>query len=174
MILGHHGHNEGVGRAINRSFAIATGDYLIKSDQDAVFTPRWLDKAIRVLDADDFVGMVGLFKYGHPPVDWREMQRDQGRFSGQAGVPEYHYVEDFVSSAFVIPTELYRELGPLPEHSAAFAEDVEYKHKIQDAGLELALLDEDVVTNTGFGIGPSTICLPGGKVHEINYGPKIF
>lgn len=175
MLFGHPLRNEGVGRAINRSFSVATGSYLVKLDQDLVFNPNWLEKAIWVLESDPQVGMVGLFKYEHDPVDWRKMERGVGRASGVGLCPEYHYVEDFVSSAFVITRETYEMFGPLPEYSDAFAEDIEFKNDLKNiAGLKLALLDEDVCTNVGFGIGPSTVVESDGSVHKIHHTPWLL
>lgn len=177
MLFNHPDHNEGVGRAINRSFSVSTGQYLLKIDQDLLFDPKWLRKAINVIEADPAVGMVGLFKYEVDPVDWRKMQLRQGDMSGARldfDVPEYHYVEDFVSSAFMITRSTYETTGPLPEYSTAFAEDIEYKARLKnELGLKLALLDDDVCKNRGFGIGPSTVVEKDGAVHRINLGPWI-
>ena len=170
------GHNEGVGRAINRSFALATGDPILKLDQDLIFKPGWLQKARAILE-NDRVGMLGLFRYWVDPVDHRKMEIPWTNpvWSGP-GVP-YHYVKDFVGSAMVIPRAILDKFGPFEEHSTAFAEDLAYKTKLCGCGYQLALADEDLATNQGFGVGPSTVVVAGedGRptVHRINEKPRL-
>ena len=169
-LFSRSGRNEGVGRAINRSFSVATGKYLVKLDQDLVFEPNWLIRAIKIVEADPSVGMVGFFKYNYDPVDWRKMNPVHATVAGQL----YSYVDDFVSSAFLITRDTYETLGPLEEHSAAFAEDIEYKDRIKNVlGLKLALLEPDACRNTGFGIGPSTVVTSDGTVQSIYAGPWL-
>lgn len=44
-------HNQGVGEAIRRSFSLAASDTRFKIDQDLLFHPRWLERAMAALDA---------------------------------------------------------------------------------------------------------------------------
>ena len=177
-IFNRVGNNEGVGRAVERTFSLASGDYLVKIDQDLIFNPGWLKKGIDVIEADSSVGMVGFFKYPVDPVNWERMQLADGDFSGD-GAPRYHYVEDFVSSVFLITRDVYETLGSFPQYSDAFAEDVEYKNRIKnELCLNLALLDNDMVVNRGFGPGPSTIVSQEHegaevKVTKIKHGPWV-
>lgn len=169
LILNPQGHNEGVGRAINRTFALATGDPVIKLDQDLLFEPNWLRRSVDILRADPYIGMLGLFRYWHDPVDHPKMVLPSPEGA------RYQYVRDFVGSALVTPRNTLDIFGAFPEHSDAFAEDVEYKTRIRAAGLELALpADEDFATNRGFGYGPSTVCVAPGKVQEIHHRPLVF
>lgn len=167
LILNPPGHNEGVGTAINRGFKLATGDPVIKLDQDLLFTEGWLARVVGILRQDEAIGMLGLFKYSHEPVPWERMQINVPTQGG------YHYTRQFCGSAFANPRQRYQELGPLQEHSDAFAEDMEYMERVRHHGWELALPDVDLVRNRGFGIGPSTVVEQGMKVHEIHHGPLI-
>jgi hypothetical protein len=170
LVLNPAGHNEGVGTAINRCFKIATGNVLIKLDQDLLFEPGWLAKTVEILK-DPIVGMTALFRYWHEPVDWREQKID----IGQEPFGDYHYTSQIIGSAFAIPRTVWRRVGPLEEHSDAFAEDMAYMEKIQNGwGFELACPNEDLVTNRGFGIGPSTVVEQGGVVHKIHHEPHII
>lgn len=171
LILSPRGHNEGVGAAFNRAAALATGDPVCKLDQDLVFQPGWLRKTSEWLSKDVDVGMFGLFKYYVDPVNWREMNHRPP--SPELG-GEYEYVDDFVGSAMVIPQEILAEFGQFPEHSAAFAEDVEYKKMLQANGLELALPCDDLATNVGFGVGPSTVVIAPSTVQTIVAEPLIL
>lgn len=174
LILGPPGHNEGVGAAFNRAVSVSTGDPICKLDQDLVFHQGqgWLRRTVEWLNADSAVGMFGLFKYPVDPVDWKKMNHRapyEVNYEGQ-----YEYVDDFVGSAMLIPREIFDEFGPFPEHSSAFAEDVEYKKMLQSKGFELALPCNDLATNIGFGIGPSTVVVAPSTVQAIHDGPLVF
>lgn len=167
LMLNAPGNNEGQGVALNRMFGAATGDPLVKMDQDMILDPGWLRKSVDLLVAnqqesqgskvdDDLpeIGALGLFKYEHPPVDFR-MMHIAARASGGIAWEE---VEDFVGSAMVIPRAAYEEFGPFQMRSPAFAEDAVFKQDIAARnGWCCALFPDDLAINVGFGIGPSTV-----------------
>jgi glycosyltransferase involved in cell wall biosynthesis len=169
VILQPQGHNEGVGRAFNRCVGATSGEYVVKLDQDLTFEPDWLVNAITILESNPRIGAVGLFKYGHFPCRWQDMELS----SGVAHEIKYHLVRDFVSSALVTTRDLLDVMGPWEEHSDAFAEDVVWKRRIQDFGFTLALPDVDLATNHGFGVGPSTVVPAEGQVTKIKHGPIV-
>lgn len=180
LILSPPGHNEGQGKALNAMFNIASGDPIIKLDQDLIFEPGWLVKVNDIL-SDQRVGLLGLFKYEHHPVDWRQTGIDDmpgGVVSAPVG---YSFHTHICGSGFALPRRVWEELGPFEEHSDAFAEDADMQarvHKSRD--WYNALPDEDLVVNQGFGPGPSTVVfhdteVDGGiGVAKINHGPKVF
>ena len=57
LILNPTGHNEGVGRALNRAASISTGQWIVKLDQDLLFEPDWLPRID--LGWDQFYDPVG-------------------------------------------------------------------------------------------------------------------
>jgi glycosyltransferase involved in cell wall biosynthesis len=152
LMMNPPGHNEGVGEAVRKTFAAAQGDLLIKVDQDLVFAPGWLATTRTVLAAED-VGCVGSFAYHHDPCDVEKntLEQRDGHFT----------VEDFVGSSFAVPRSIYElsVVGPIEAHADSFSEDVGLKERIRRAGYELALPDENVAVNVGFGVGPSTVNL---------------
>jgi glycosyltransferase involved in cell wall biosynthesis len=172
------GNNQGVGESVRVGFGAAVGDVLIKADQDLLYQPGWLRKAIDILelglveknDGIHRVGCLGLFHYPVPDDRFQILSQHDG----------WCEVSDFCGSAFLIPRDVYEECGPIPTHSAAFAEDIELKQRIQAAGYLLALPNEDLVTNRGFGIGPSTVALAldeetgASTVQSIHESPIIF
>jgi glycosyltransferase involved in cell wall biosynthesis len=168
LILNPPGQNEGVGAAINRGFHLATGDPILKLDQDLLYTDDWLARVVGILGQDRNVGMLGLFKYDHEPVRWQDKQINVPTKGG------YHYTRQFCGSGFAIPRLRYLELGPFGEHSDAFCEDSEYMAHVRKHNYELALPDVDLVTNRGFGIGPFTVVEEGMKVHKIHHEPVVF
>jgi glycosyltransferase involved in cell wall biosynthesis len=151
------GHNQGQGIALNRMFHMAKGDPIIKCDHDLIYKPGWLRKAINILernmDAPDepAIGALGLFKYSAPPVEHTEMHiRDW---------PGWEEVQDFVGSAFLVPRYVWEKHKPFEERSAAFAEDIDFKKRLQEDRFVLALPHEDLAENIGFGVGPSTVAV---------------
>src|ERR1700752_2361152 len=148
LILSPPGHNEGVGAAFNRCAKLATGQYVVKLDQDLLFKDGWLKKVIQIHEFDDDICGVGLFKYPVTPCRWQDMELASS--SSLSPVP-YHYVRDFVSSAISIPAWILHDYGCWPEHSDAFAEDVGWKTEMtREHDFRLALPDEDLAVNRGF------------------------
>lgn len=177
-ILNRPGHNQGVGTAINRMFKIATGDPLIKVDQDLIFHPGWLAQAQEILSTnrdrshvvegvEPRIGLMGLLHYYHEPVD-----------SSKTIIDEHGYWTEhthILGSAFALTREAWDAFGPLAEHSDAFAEDWERMKEIHASGLMVnALPPADLCFNRGFGIGPSTVVVGEGQVQKINHGPHLF
>ena len=171
LILNPQDHNEGVGTAFNRCAALSTGDPVIKLDQDMLFEPGWLHKTKLLLDHDKHIAGLGFFKYPVEPCRWQDMQIEPA--PPWCSVP-YHYVTDFVSSGIAIPRWAWGLYGPWPEHSAAFAEDVEWKTLVRAGGCQMALPDTDLARNRGFGYGPSTVCIREGEVQAIHQAPRVF
>lgn len=171
LILNPPGHNEGVGQAIRRCFAIARGDPIIKLDQDLVFKKGWLREVNRIFyengcsDVEPPLGALGAFHYPADPVDHVKMHRRDW--------PAWQEVEDFVGSFIAVPRDVYEVLGPIETHSEAFAEDVAFKKKLQAADMALGLPRDDIAVNQGFGIGPSTVVLGHEHVQSIHKEPLI-
>lgn len=180
------GHNQGQGIALNRMFHMAKGDPIIKLDQDLIFHPGWLRKAVAILDAnaeelkdpkfnrEPGIGALGLFRYPAEPVRYEDMFLRDWR-SGETAWEEH---EDFVGSAMVIPRWIWENLGPFEERSEAFAEDYSFKMKLKERGFRLALPKiGDLVTNQGFGLGPSTLVVQkeNGELtsHDIHTSPPL-
>lgn len=178
------GHNQGQGVALNRMFAAAQGDPIIKADQDLMYHPGWLRRCIQVLNGnrqrveagaeEPPIGCLGLFRYTVEPVRYEDMY--MCRWGGMADDGGWEQHADFVGSAMVIPRDVWEAFGPFDQHSVAFAEDREFKMKVkEEGGLALALpIAGDLVTNIGFGVGPSTVVVDHGKVADIHDGPHII
>jgi glycosyltransferase involved in cell wall biosynthesis len=167
LILNAPGVNRGQGVALNRMFSMATGDPIVKVDHDLIFQPGWMIPVNAILE-DPKVGLLGLFKYEHDPVDWRKT-----KINGAPPGHEYH--THICGSAMVIPRVVWETLGPFEEHSEAFAEDAMMQKKVHESGRwHCALPTEDLVVNHGFGIGPSTVVVAPGTVQSIHKQPRIF
>lgn len=190
LLMNPPGWNEGQGIAMNRMAAIAKGDPIIKCDQDLIFHQGWLRKVQTVLeqnraagalngtgcvhgacpkpemchawceDAEPLIGALGIFRYPVEPVRYEDM------LIAPRGEWEEH--RDFVGSFIAIPRPAWELFGPWEERSPAFAEDNRFKLEV--AGTEgwcCALTTEELATNVGFGIGPSTVVPAAGEVAKI-------
>lgn len=156
VLLNAPGVNRGQGVALNRMFRMATGDPIVKIDHDLIFTPGWL-AACREILLDDRVGLLGLFKYEHEPVDWHVTQMNELPPHADSLVP-YHFHTHICGSAMVIPRRVWELLGPFEEGWESFGEDWQFQKDVHATeGLYNALPDDDLVTNVGFGLGPSTV-----------------
>jgi glycosyltransferase involved in cell wall biosynthesis len=170
VILNAPGHNQGQGTALNRMFAIAAGDPIIKLDQDLTFTPGWLARVTALMDANWQIGLLGLMHYDHEPVDSaRTLIEQHYGWSSRTHI---------LGSAFAVRRFCWEQLGPFEEHSAAFAVDWALPRQVTAShDWVCALPGQDLVSNQGFGVGPSTVVVgtPGAPtVTTIHTGPRLI
>lgn len=172
LLLNAPSHNEGQGIALERMFKAATGDPIVKMDQDLEFEEDWLKRSVGLIrknygvltdgplgegeSEQPRIGCLGLFKYHHPPVHHEDMLIASRRAADE----RFELVKDFVGSCMVIPRAAYEKFGPFETRSPAFAEDAVFKQKVEaDPNWTNALFKEDLATNFGFGLGPSTVAI---------------
>lgn len=170
-ILNPPGHNQGVGVAMNRCFAIAEGDPLIKIDQDLVFEPYWLRTVNELLDANPQIGLLSGFRYWHDPCDWRKTL-----IAEHDGWQEHEYI---MGSFMAVRRACWEELGPFESYSSAFAEDHIFQRKVTASKRWVcATPKHDLMRNMGYGIGPSTVVMEGpdgtGVVRSIHTAPRLL
>lgn len=186
LMLNAPGHNEGQGVALNRMFNAASGDPIVKLDHDMELEPDWLRRSAHLLHKNreaaererehPRIGTLGLFKYDYDPVDHRKMFIE----SRMAADVKFEVVKDFVGSVLVISRLAWEEFGPFEERSPAFAEDAVWKQRVEArSGWCNALFPDDLATNVGFGLGPSTVNIPGPEngapvVQPIKDGPLLI
>lgn len=182
LILNAPGQNQGQGVALNRLFAIATGDPIIKLDHDLIYEPGWLRDTVQLLERnagrvysapavassdEPAIGLLGLLHYYHEPVDSRRT-----KVADWDGWTEHTHI---LGSAFAMPREAWDRFGPFDQHSPAFAEDAEMQRVVTESGeFVCALPPRDLCMNVGMGIGPSTVNVAPGEVQTINYAPRVF
>lgn len=176
------GHNQGQGVALNRMFAMAKGDPIVKLDQDLTFRPGWLRVVMDLLGTnfnlqdplhpgygrEPEIGLLGLLHYWHAPVDSRETRIQQ--FEGWSSRTH------ILGSGFAVTRRCWDALGPFEEHSEAFAEDWIFQRRVTESqGFVCGLPDESLCENHGMGPGPSTVVLSErpGDVQPIHKTPFI-
>ena len=147
-VLFNADHNQGIGVAMNRGFAIARGDIVMKLDADLLYEPGWLTEVVRLLDTHEKIGCVGLFKYWVKPCHF-----DLELIKTHA---DYHEVIDFVGSAVCFRKSLLTEIG-LWREDKRFSEDKHFKEAAIAAGYQMALPLEDTAVNFGFGEQHTTL-----------------
>lgn len=155
-------HNRGIGCAVNRGYACASGDYILKLDADLIYRPGWLQEVVHILDRPE-VGSMGLFAYHHPPrVFANDIIRDCG---------DYFEVVDYVGSAVCCRREVWERFGPWsvgPQYT--FSEDVYFKRAIQASGLCSALPTHDLCENVGFGEHKTSLI----RVIDWEHGKHVY
>ena len=165
LITNPQGYNQGQGIALNRMFAMAKGDPIVKMDHDLILHPGWLGQAVETININrreseqPRIGALGLFKYYNEPVHHLKMH--------MADYPGWEEHRDFVGSAMVIPRDAWEKFGPFEERSEAFAEDHAFKMMVTaEDGWCCALTPDPLAENQGFGLGPSTVVVqtPGGDL----------
>lgn len=167
LILNPPGHNQGQGVALNRMFNMASGDPILKLDQDMIYNDGWLSDVVATLNSNPRIGLLGLFHYHHDPVDTAKCR------IADHGDHEEHRI--ICGSGFAIPRAAWDALGPFEEHSDAFAEDHDMQVRVTARDdMYCALPKGDLVTNVGFGVGPSTVVVDHGTVAKIHHGPMVI
>ncbi len=201
VILNPPGHNQGQGTALNRMFRIATGNPIIKIDQDLIFHPGWLATINAILDGnadrdrvkralahqrtpEPLIGLLGLMHYHHDPVASNKCIVAQHN-----GWQEHTHI---LGSAFAVRRTCWEALRAFEEHSANFGEDWDFQRRVTASkgdekahhdghekgigpkGYVCGLPNEDLCTNVGMGYGPSTVNVEPGKVQPIWTRPFII
>lgn len=167
VILNAPGHNEGVGRAMNRAFALATGDPIIKADQDLVYQPGWLARVVELLNSNQEIGLLSGFRYWHDPCDWRKTI-----ISERDGWDEHEII---MGSFMAVRRACWEELGPWDEYSDAFAEDNVFQKRVTASEAWVCGTPQvDLMQNIGYGVGPSTVVPAEGQVAAIHHGPYVL
>jgi glycosyltransferase involved in cell wall biosynthesis len=156
MLINNCGKNQGIEKAVKRSIACSSGEYIFKLDTDLLYTENWLKKAIKVLETDPLIGAVGL-------VDYRKYDPKDERFWDVEEAEEYLLVQDFVSSAYGFRKEVYDHHGWQMSHDG-------WHLFLRGKGYKLAI--KDVVTN--FGFGRSIYVGPDGQAVNMNNPSLTF
>lgn len=140
------GRNLGIGTGINRGFRASSGAFLVKADADFEYKEGWLEEATDLLGIFPEIGVLGLFHYFHDPCHWKKKFIEYREKDGK----KVEIVEDFVGLG-AMRREVWEKNGLFTEDGRAFAEDVDYKLRLQSRGYLLGLPLEDKVVNVGFG-----------------------
>lgn len=153
-------YNEGVGRSINKSFKVATGDILIKVDSDILFEQNWLATCLQIFANNENLGLLGLCHYHHDPVDYNKTL-----IKSHQDHTEHTHI---LGSVFAVRRKVYEEFG-IDSYSESFSEDWDLMKKIEKHdkwynGLPIT----ELAHNYGMGFDKSTIAIEVGKTKSIH------
>lgn len=163
------GGNLGYGRAANRGAALATGDYLLVMNSDAVLVPGALEALATALDGDERVAIVGprierpdgtLYPsartfpalgdaMGHAFLG---LVAPANRFTRRYRMLDWDHARfstvDWVSgSCFLTRRSRWNELGGFDESYFMYVEDVDLCWRARRAGWEVAYAPAAVVVH---------------------------
>jgi O-antigen biosynthesis protein len=154
--------NVGFLRACNQAVAEASGSFLVLLNNDALLLPGSIEAALRTLDRDPAVGVVGgrvialdgsLQEAGS--IIWRDGScKGYGR-GDDANAPEYRFRRDvhFVSGAFFLTRrQLWEDLDGFDEAFVpAYYEDADYCMRARSAGWRIVFEPDAVVVHYEYG-----------------------
>src|SRR5690606_20372135 len=167
VVLNKPGHNQGQGVALNRMFKIAQGDYIFKLDADLEYKSGWLLKAVKLMEDNPEIGLLGLLHYYHEPVDSRKTIIEE--------FDDWSSHTHILGSAFAVRRETWEELAPFKEHLESFSEDWDFQNRVTKSEKWVcALPKESLVENFGFGIGKSMVVCEDGSVRKIHTEPYLI
>lgn len=163
----------GIGEAVNRGFRAAHGAYLCKVDADVAFTPGWLGKCVRALEAFPEVGLLG----GHGARFWDDPHfatvEAARRWSGDElerdGI-RLRAVEAIFGCHNMMRREVFEKVGPY-DHRKNWAADMDYMVRVRNHGLLLAHTWEPLIEHIGW----RRSSFPSGdRTHAPRAVPRIF
>lgn len=156
MFINNCGSNQGIEKAVKRSIACSSGDYLVKLDCDLTFTENWLKRGMEIITQHKEIAALGL-------IDYRKYDPNDNRFWGVREEDDYLDVDDFVSSAYIFPREVFNRFGNRMSHDG-------WHLYLKSIGFKIAI--KDVVNN--FGFGRSIYVGPDGQAVKMDNEPLTF
>jgi GT2 family glycosyltransferase len=126
-----HKTNLGVSRGYNRGFALATGDYVLITDDDMLMPDNWLATFVSYLIAIPHTGVACMFRH--------ELKRQQRRLESFNGV--FYHPGTPWGTRIVRRDLLVQKIGYLREDFGLYGwEDVEWGQRALRVCRELGLL----------------------------------
>lgn len=134
--------NIGNPQALNNALDLATGDYIVIAGNDIELTQNWLTEAIKVMEADKDVCVVG---FGH----------DKGERSNIAGVDVVKHQVGTTGTVVLRKSNL-KQLGYFATFSKYGYWDGDYCTRLRAAKLKDYFLPNVKMTHHGHDLGEST------------------
>lgn len=157
--------NQGIGTGLNRMFNIASGDPIVKLDNDQDFTEGWLTKGIEILDKYAGIGILGFEHYHHEGCDYHDtMIEDHGDWT------EHDFV---LGASFAVRRECWEDCKPFPEHT--WSSDNDFMKKAVKEGWRIGLMKESYNNTRDYmGFQHSSIAIAPGEMLEVKNKPYLI
>lgn len=164
--------NLGFGRAVNRGARQAKGKFLLITNNDVVFTPRYLITLVSYLTRHSRIGAAGG-KVLYPGSPAR-IAFGGARFNWYTGLLELGRTPDAISTTDWVPgcnlliwRGLFRRLGGFDEQFYFYFEDLDLCRRVKEAGYEVLYLPEAVMRhNEGSSVGRLPPTTKSGYYYE--------
>ncbi len=158
LVISRNTVNQGFLRNCNQAAARARGEFIFFLNNDTTVTDGWLDWLLRLMRADQTIGMAGS-KLVYPDgrlqeaggIIWSDGSGwNYGRLQNP-DLPEYNYVKDvdYISgAAILIRTALWKEIGGFDERFApAYCEDSDLAFEVRRHGYRVVYQPRSVVVH---------------------------
>ncbi|GAB3288548.1 hypothetical protein GCM10027427_04460 [Pseudoclavibacter terrae] len=136
--------NEGRSRALNAGFAAATGDILVRCDDDLVPAPDYVAQQIAE-HADGPVGVIGLYRNIFPDTPYASVygRPNDERFRREAYAKSADAVWHYWAGNASISRSTYEKVGEYDPRFRAYGyEDVDMGYRLYQLGVRIHLSPE--------------------------------
>lgn len=186
--------NLGFGAGHNQGFAIATGEFLMPINSDAVVHPNCFHRLVSFMRENPNVGIAapkllnpdGSLQYScrRFPTPAAALFRNtplgklfpNNRFAREYLMQDWDHNEprdvDWVSgAAFCLRAKVYREIGGFDEQFFMYLEDVDLCKRVHDAGYRVVYVPDAVVTHV---IGASTDRVANRMIRQFHKSMLLY
>ena len=150
--------NRGFPAAVNQGLNVASGEYLVLLNNDAVVTDGWLDQLIALTRADPAIGLVGpMSNYATPPqlvadVSYRDLEemRAFARRWREEHRGKWFTVPKLSGFCVLMNRAVYETIGGLdPRFGLGLFDDDDLAVRARRAGFELAVAHDLFIHHFG-------------------------
>ena len=154
-----HSARQGVSAARNAGFAAASGDIVALMDDDCEARPDWLAVVAECFAAMPDIALVGGALLIGPPRSWRDLSVAAGGvpaevvYDPSSAPPPAPAGFDFCSANLAVRRDVPDLVGPFDEFlgpgtTFPYAEDIDYKLRLEAAGVKMLSTPRSVVSHT--------------------------
>ncbi len=162
--------NLGFGRANNRAFARARGEFLLLLNSDAMVHTGAIAQMLAVLRENAKIGGVGprllnadgslqvsCWKFPSPARVWLESLGLARLFASHPRLGDYfrwphdeaRSVDFVIGACFLVRRAVYEQVGGFDEKFFLYAEETDWQKRIRGAGWEISFTPDAIVTHLG-------------------------